>query len=200
MGTDVADATAGTRARRIGTPVGLLLAGGLNRIGQPILRVFDLHDSDRTEFAALNHGACMADERITGIIIGDGKYPSARAGPVAQAARLLKGGRQRLVADDVNARLQEGVGNSCVHMVWGHDRNRFDTVGSRGFGLRHGPKVRIGSIGPKADRSRRSDRFVGRGRKRASDEFVTIVQARGDTVDGADEGAFPAAYYSQSNA
>jgi hypothetical protein len=85
-------------------------------------------------------------------------------------------------------------------MVWGNDRDRFDTIGSCGLGLGHGPKVGIGSIGPKTDRSRRSDRFIGRGRKRASDEFVSIVEARGDTVDGTDEGAFPAAYHSKSNA
>ena len=96
----------------------------------------------------------------------------------------------------MNTRIQEGVGDRRVHMVWSDDRNRFDAVGSRGLGLCHGPKVRIGSIGPKADSRRRSDRFIGRGRKRASDEFVTIVQARGDPVDGADEGAFPAAYHS----
>ena len=96
----------------------------------------------------------------------------------------------------MNTRIQEDVGDSGMHMVWSDDRNRLDTVGSRGLGLRHGAKVGIGSIRPKADSRRRSDRFFGRGRKRASDEFVTIVQARGDTVDGADEGAFPAAYHS----
>jgi hypothetical protein len=85
-------------------------------------------------------------------------------------------------------------------MVRRDDRDRFDTVGSRGLGFRHGAKVGIGSIGPKADSLRRSDRFIGRGRKRAGDEFVTIVQARGDTVNGADEGTFPAAYHSKSNA
>jgi hypothetical protein len=81
-------------------------------------------------------------------------------------------------------------------MVWRDDRDRFDAVGSRGLGLRHGPKVGIGSIGPEADGRRRSDRFIGRGRKRAGDEFVTIVQARGDTVNGADESTFPAADHS----
>ena len=103
----------------------------------------------------------MPDKRITGIIIGDGKYQSARARLVAQAARLLKGCRQRFVADDVNTRIQEGVGDRGVHMVRGDDRNRFDTVGSCGLGLGHGPKVRIGSIGRKADSRGRTDRFIG---------------------------------------
>ena len=57
---------------------------------------------------------------------------------LSKAARLLMGCRQRFVADDVNTRIQEGVGDRCVHMVWSNDRNRFDTVSSRGLGLRHG--------------------------------------------------------------
>ena len=85
-------------------------------------------------------------------------------------------------------------------MVRRDDRNRFDAVGSRSLGLRHGAEVRVGSIGPQADRRRRTDRFVWRGRERAGDEFITIIQARGDAVDGADEGAFSAAYHPQSDA
>jgi hypothetical protein len=46
----------------------------------------------------------------------------------------------------MNTRIQKGVGDRCVHMVWSDDRDRFDAVGSRGLGSRHGPKVVIGSI------------------------------------------------------
>src|SRR6187200_3647989 len=41
MGADVADAAARARARRVGAPVGLLLAARLERLGQPVLRVLD---------------------------------------------------------------------------------------------------------------------------------------------------------------
>jgi hypothetical protein len=37
---------------------------------------------------------------------------------LSKAARLLMGCRQRFVADDVNTRIQEGIGDRCVHMVW----------------------------------------------------------------------------------
>jgi hypothetical protein len=33
-----------------------------------------------------------------------------------------------------------------VHMVWRDDCDRFDAVGSRSLGLRHGLEVGIGSI------------------------------------------------------
>ena len=96
----------------------------------------------------------------------------------------------------MNARLQKGGSDRCMHMVRCDDRNRFDSVGPPGLGPRHGSEVRIGSIGPKADSRRRADCFVGRSGKRTGDKLVTIVEARGDAVDGADEGAFPAAYHS----
>jgi hypothetical protein len=45
MGADVAE-RAGAGAFRIGTPVGLLLAGRLKPFGQPVLRVFRLDVAD----------------------------------------------------------------------------------------------------------------------------------------------------------
>ncbi len=43
MGPDIADGAA-ARLFRIGAPGGLLLAGLLDRIGQPVLRILGLHD------------------------------------------------------------------------------------------------------------------------------------------------------------
>ena len=55
MRADVADAAARARARRVGAPLGLLLAGGLERLGQPVLRVLDLDHADLAEQAVLHH-------------------------------------------------------------------------------------------------------------------------------------------------
>ena len=53
MGADVADGAAGAGTCRVGAPCGLLLAGLLDRLGQPVLRVFGLHQADVAELTPL---------------------------------------------------------------------------------------------------------------------------------------------------
>ena len=53
MRADVADAAAGTGVLVARAPSGLLLATGLESFGQPVLRIFDLYD---TQLAKLGRG------------------------------------------------------------------------------------------------------------------------------------------------
>ena len=55
MGADVAERAARAGALRIDPPLGLLVAGGLGRPAQPVLRIFDLDEADLPEFAAARH-------------------------------------------------------------------------------------------------------------------------------------------------
>jgi len=69
MRADVAEATAGPALRGIRAPGGLFLSGVLKRGGQPVLRVFDLHDANLSELAVGDHLAGLADHRIARVIV-----------------------------------------------------------------------------------------------------------------------------------
>ena len=200
VGADVAERPAGARALRIGAPLGLLVAALLGRPGQPVLRIFDLHQPKDAEIAALDHLAHPAHQRIAGVIVGEGE----------EAARLLdrrlhplgfgERHRQRLVADDVDARLQEGDGRPGVHVVGGDDRNRLDPVRPLGLRLRHALVVVVDAVGRKSKGFARPARLLRRRRQRAGDQFVLVVDARGDAVHRADEGALAAAHHAEPDA
>ena len=113
MRADVAERAAGAGALRIGAPLGLLLAGGLGRVGQPVLRVLDLHEADLAELAVLHHLARVAHHRIAGVVVRQGE-DAARLLDRACSFFASASERQRLVADDVDAGLEEGVvGPAC---------------------------------------------------------------------------------------
>ena len=199
MGADVADGAAGAGALGVGAPGGLLVA----RVGgkrQPVLRVLGLDDADLAERAGLHEVAGLPDQRIAGVVVGEEE--------LCAVLRLhrgeLAGGRervgQRLVADDVDAGLEEGLRRAGVHVVGGDDRDRLDAVGPGG------------SPSPPSPRSScRCGRGRGRGScptsspsrgldaQRAGDELVVAVEARGDAVDVADEGARAAADHAQAD-
>ena len=43
------------------------------RLGQPVLRVFGLHDAEVAELAGGDHGARLPDHRIAGVVVGDAR-------------------------------------------------------------------------------------------------------------------------------
>ena len=104
----------------------------------------------------------------------------------------------RLVADDVDAGIQEGAGGRVVQVVGRHDGDGVDAVFAGGFRLGHLGEVGIGAV--------RCDEEVGGAvagafriaGERAGDQFPAVVQAGGDAVDGADEGAPAAADHAQA--
>ena len=200
VGADVAERPARARALRIGAPLGLLVAARLGRPGQPVLRIFDLHEADDAEVAAPDHLAHPPHQRIAGVIVGEREDLSRLLDRRLHPFRFGERHRQRLVADDVEARLEEGDHRPGMHVVGRDDRNHFDAVGTPGLGLRHGFVVVIDAVGGETERLARAARLFGRRRQRAGDEFVLVVDARGDPVDGADEGALAAAHHAKPDA
>ena len=145
MGADVAEAAAGAGAGGIGAPLGLLLPGLLERAGEPVLGIVDLHDADRAELPAPHHGAGLPHHGIARVGVGQGEQAIGAARVVGEGESLLQRRRQRLVADDVDAGVEKGVGGRGVEVVRRHDGDGLDPVGSRRFGLRHGGEVGVGA-------------------------------------------------------
>ena len=92
VGADVADAAAGARARRIGAPVGLFLAGALKRLRQPVLRVFDLNDPDRTEFTGLHQRLWLLLPGLAGLALVALRFGEAAGGIVVVGVATTGGG------------------------------------------------------------------------------------------------------------
>ena len=181
MRADVAERPAGARALRIDAPLGLLVAALLGRPGQPVLRIFDLHQAELAEIAALDHLAHPAHQRIAGVIVGEredaARLLDRRLHPLGFGERH----RQRLVADDVDARLEEGdqpARRACGSGVT--IATASIPSGALGLGLRHALVVVVDAVGGEAERLARAPRLLRRRRQRAGDEFVLVVDARGD--------------------
>jgi hypothetical protein len=125
------------------------------------------------------------------------------AGPLHQGLerdRIRKGGGHRLVADDVDAGLEEGGGGVEMDMVGGDDRNDVDGVLALGLGLGHLGEAAIGAGGIDAEFEARRLRFLGRAGEAAGDQLVAIVQPGGDPVHTANERALPAADHAEAKA
>ena len=106
--------------------------------------------------------------------------------------------RQRLVADHMDARRQKGRYRGVMDMIGRDDGNDVDAIGPPGLGFGHRRKMAVGAIGGNAEFGRAHRSPFPIGRQRAGDEFIAIVQAGGDPVDGTDESARPTAHHAQA--
>ena len=88
----------------------------------------------------------------------------------------------------------------AVHVVGRDDGDGLDAVRARRFGLRPSRVVGIDAVRGQAERGAGAPRLLGIGRQRAGDQLVVVVEARGDAVHGADEGALAAADHAQPDA
>jgi hypothetical protein len=127
MRADIADRAAGPGAGGVGPPVGLL---ALDRLGQPVLGVFDLHEPYRPERAVGDHRPRLPDHRVAGVVVGQHEERVRLGRGPREVAGLVEGARQRLVADDVDAAGEERLGGRRVHVVRRDDRHRLDAVGA----------------------------------------------------------------------
>ena len=80
VGANIAEASGGAAARRVGAPFRLLLAGALKRLSQPVLRIFHLHQTHFAELAGSDHIAGLPDHRITGVVAGEQVLRRSAAG------------------------------------------------------------------------------------------------------------------------
>src|SRR6185437_5575813 len=112
---------------------------------------------------------------------------------------LFRGHCKRLVTDDVNPPLQEGLCYRCMRVVRSHDGDGFYPVGTGRFGCRHLLVGSVRAVGCEAEVTTRLPRADRIGRQCAGHQLEMIVQARGDPVHGAYEGVAPATDHSQAN-
>ena len=151
MNADVGEAGGGTRATRIGAPFRLLVSVGVDRQGQPVLDISRVDDPDVADFARLDHFARLAHHRIAGIVEGHRKNEPFGAGELDQLRRFGERRRQRLVADDVDSRLQKRSGDGEVKVVRGDNDGGLYAVRARRLSDRHFAIVRVGPVRRKPD-------------------------------------------------
>ena len=115
-------------------------------------------------------------------------------------ARLFEVERQRLVANDVDARAKEGEGRPYVAVVGRDDRNRLDAIRTQSLLRRHRLVIVVDAGGIETQRRAGSTRLLGGRGQGAGDKFVVIVEPRRDAVHRADEGAFASAHHAEPDA
>ena len=187
-------------ARRVRAPLRLLLAFGVDRLGQPVLDVARVNDPDVADLARGDHLARLPDHRIAGIVERDREHETGCAGEFDQFLRLGERGRQRLVADDVDARFEECFGDGIVQVVGGHDRHGFDAVRPGRFPRGHLAKVRIDAVGRETEIGAGRAGVLGVGRQRPGLELEQVVEPHRHPVHRADEGVAAAADHADAQA
>ena len=133
MGADIPGGPTRTGFGRIGAPVGLFLPRGLQRFGQPVLRIFHLHKADVAKRARTHHGLGLADHRVAGVIVGQSEDHAGSLGSFCQLFRLGQGGGQRFVADHMDAAFDKLHRHRRVHVVGGDDGHHLDAVFAAGL-------------------------------------------------------------------
>ena len=93
---------------------------------------------DAAELARRHHGPRLPDHGIAGIVVRQHEGPAGLLDQGRQALRIAHGRGHRLVADDVEARLQERPCDRPVAVVRRHDGDGVDPVGPAPLALHHG--------------------------------------------------------------
>ena len=117
--------------------------------------------------------------------------------------KLLRLGQrrgQRLVADHVDAALQELARRRRVHVVGRDDRHRLDAVLPPRLALGHRREVVVDPVPGEPERRARRPRLLRRRGQRARHQLVLVVDPRGDAVHRADEGVLAAADHAEPDA
>ena len=130
VGADVQQHQRAAQARRVHAP-----AGGGRGIGQIALHILQMDLPDGAQLAALHHVARLAHHRVAGVAVGDAELQAGGLHLVRQPLRGRQVGGQRLVADDVKARIQRRHADIEMAVVGRHDGQHIDAVGARRLGL-----------------------------------------------------------------
>ena len=198
MGGDVAERASGAGAGGIAAPVGLLVAGEFS--GEPVLRVFGLHDAEIAEFARLDHGAGLARHGVAGIVVREDEGQASAGDEGCEIVCVLARDGHRLVADDGDGSGEEFAGDGVVRRVGRDDRDGVDAVGAFGFAGGHGPEVGVGAVRLQAHGLAEGDGLVRVGLEVARNEIPVAIEAGSHAMDAADEGALAAADHSELEA
>jgi hypothetical protein len=175
----------------VGAPAGLLVALLLQRRGEPALRVLGDDLANGAQLAVPHQIARLLDQRVAGVVVREREHDVLLIHETAQRFRVAEGGRHRLVADDVEAFLDEGPRDVEVQNIGRDDAYEVDALSLRqlGFlprhlfvGAVHAPRVEVQFLALPA-------RLVGVGGEGAGDEFDFAVERGGAAMHFADERA-----------
>jgi hypothetical protein len=128
VGADVADRAGQAAARRVRSPVGLLLSAGFEVRRKPALVVFDddlAHGADRP---ARDHVAGFAHHGIARVVVRHAEDRAAALDDPHEFRRFFAGVNQRLVAHHVDARAGECACDRKMHVVGRDDGHEVDAV------------------------------------------------------------------------
>ena len=148
----------------------------------------------------LDHFARLAHHRVAGIVEGHRENEPFGAGELDQLRRFGERRRQRLVADDVDSRLEKRLGDGKVKMVRGDDDDGLYAVRARRLADRHFAIVRVGPVRRKPDLGARRARVFGIRRQSAGFQLDQIVESHGHAMNRADEGVASAADHADAQA
>ena len=137
--SDVAHAVRHTGDFRIRTPVGdgLILPG--QRGDRIALRILAHHLDDFAEIPLGHHLLGQLDHRVAGVVVSQRKDLFALLDNFTQFTGLLESVSDRLVADDIDAGLQESLGHVKMQVVLHDDTNEINALicRQRRLGLSH---------------------------------------------------------------
>ena len=192
---DVAHRRRWPRLRRILAPRRLLVAALLEAGREPALRILGHDLAQLAQRARPHQVARLLDHGVAGIVMREREY---EAGALHRAAEILgigHRGRHGLVADDVDAGVQEGRRDRVVQVVGGDDRHRVDAAVRVQRGLRGG-HLAEGTVDAPRVQAQFAPLRPGTVRVRcegARDKLPLAVQRRGHPMHRPDEGTGPAA-------
>ena len=121
-------------------------AGVFERRGEPVLRVLDLDEAELAEFAGGDHFARLANDGIAGVVVRQAEDESGFFDELRKSLRVFDGGGERLVADYVDAGVEEGFRGGKVEMIRRDDGDGVDTIGALCFGGRHFGEAGVGAV------------------------------------------------------
>jgi hypothetical protein len=116
-------------------------------VGEPALVVADHDLADRVRCAPRARAAHLLHHRVAGVVVGDAEHDAALARDAHQLVGLRAGVHQRLVGDDVDAGLGEGLGDRVVDVVRGDDDDQVDALARGGPARPRASPPRWGSCG-----------------------------------------------------
>jgi hypothetical protein len=88
MDADIGEAGRGARALRIGSPLRLLMAAGVDWLRQPVLDIGGMNDPYVADLARSDHLARLPNRRVAGIVEGDGEDEPRGARELNEFLRL----------------------------------------------------------------------------------------------------------------
>ena len=194
MRPDVAQRAGHARPRRIRAPRRLPVPARLERRREPALQVLQLDAADLPQPTLAHERPRVLDHRVAAVVVREREHPVPRVHEPAQRLGVRHRRRQRLVAHDVEPRLEEGARNIEVEMVRRDHDHEVEAVvrRARRFGGRHVGVAPVHAFRVESDLGALRRRPLRVRRERPRRDPGEPVQLGGHAVDVPDEGARPA--------